>query len=697
MKRLSALLLLACFALPGHAAPAEPAANRPITHEDVYLAQRPGAPQPSPDGRWIVFPLAEPNYDHEKRSGDLWIVPADGSAPPRRLTATRDPEGSVAWSPDSTRLAFTAKREGDAERQVYVLDLAAGGEAQRVTDLAAGANHPVWRPDGRALLVTTFAYAGSADEDANRKAIEERNARKFNTRVYEEFPIRYWDRWLDEQRPMPVVQPLDGGAPRYLLGGTQLFDGRGYGGVLASEGAGESLQAVWTPDGSGVVFIATDHRHEGARTTVTQTLWLVPAGGGEPRRLTDRDASWSNPAFSADGRHLYAKFTPVTRHVYNHTRLGRLAWDTNAKPEVLTAGDRRSVSDFALAPDGSRAYFTAEHEGLVRLYTVTPGGPVGELGSLEAGTYTSLRIGGNGAGVIAAVWESAINPPEVMQVDTASGERRALTTFNTERAAAIDWLPAEHFWFTSSRGRRIHSMLVKPPGFDPAKKYPLFVLIHGGPHTMMGDQFITRWNYHLLARPGYVVLAPNYSGSTGFGEAFAQAIQGDPLAGPGRELNEAADAAIRAFPFIDASRQAAGGASYGGHLANWLAVSTTRYRALVSHAGLFDLRSQWTTSDVVYHRERNMGGPVWERPAAWREQSPLYRAERLKTPILVTFGERDFRVPINNALEFWTILKRQDVPSRLVVFPEENHWILRGENSREFYREVHTWLERYLQ
>lgn len=695
MKRLAAALLTACCTLPPLAGAADAPVKRPITHEDVFLMQRPGAPVPSPDGRWIAFALAVPDYDHEKRSSDLWIVPADGSAAPRQLTFNRDAEGGIAWSPDSTRLAFAAKREGDAERQIYVLDLAGGGEARRVTDLAGGANAPVWSPDGRALLVTTLAYRGVADEAANRKAIEERKARKFNTRVYDEFPIRHWDRWLDDRRPMPVVQALDGSPPRYLLGGTRLFASRGYGGLLRDEG--ETLPAVWTPDGAGVVFVAVDNRHEAARREVPAALWLVPVEGGEPRRLTDATASWSSPKFSSDGRYLYAEMTPVNRYVYNATRLARLEWGKAAAPEVLTRGERHSVEGFDLAPDGSRAYFTAEDAGLRRIYAVEPGRPAVELGSLQSGTYTSLRVGGTGLGVIAAVWESAVNPPEVVRVDATNGAPRALTRFNAERAAAIDWLPAESFWFTSSRGKRIHSMLIKPPGFDPSRKYPLFVLIHGGPHTMMGDQFITRWNYHLLARPGYVVLAPNYSGSTGFGEAFAQSIQGDPLAGPAREINEAADAAIRAFPFIDADRQAAGGASYGGHLTNWLAVTTTRYRALVSHAGLFDLRSQWTTSDTVYSREKNLGGPAWGRRSVWREQSPFYRAESLKTPILLTFGERDYRVPINNALEFWTVLKRQDVPSRLVVFPDENHWILKGENSREFYREVHDWLARYLQ
>ncbi len=691
MKRLLASLL---FPLLAHAAAGDVADKRPIQHEDVYLAQRPAAPVPSPDGRWIAFALPQPDYDHEKRSGDLWLVPADGGAPPRRLTATRDPEGAVAWSPDSTRIAFTAKREGDTERQVYVLDLAAGGDAQRVTDLVAGANHPVWRPDGRALLVSTPTLPGVTDEASQRVAVEQRKARKHSARAYDEFPLRYWDRWLDDRRPMPVVQPLDGGAPRYLLGGTQLFAGRGFGGVLENEG--ESLQAAWTPDGTSVVFVATDHRHEGARSEVTYALWRVPAVGGEPVRLTDRSASWTHPAFSADGRFLYAKTSPVTRHVYNLTRLARLAWDSDAKPEILTRELDRSVEDFGLAPDGSRAFFTAEDQGLRRIYSVTADGPVRELGSLEAGSYSGLRVGGTAGPLLAALWESAVNPPEIFRVDAGDGRRTRLSAINVERAAGIDWQPAEHFWFTSSRGKRIHGMLVKPPGFDPAKKYPQFVLIHGGPHIMHGDQFLTRWNYHLLARPGYVVLVPNYSGSTGFGEKFSQSIQGDPLAGPARELNEAADAAIAAFPFIDATRQAAGGASYGGHLTNWLAVSTDRYRALVSHAGLFDLKTQWTTNDRPYARERNMGGPAWERPERWREQSPFYRAPRLRTPILVTFGERDFRVPINNALEFWTVLKRQDVPSRLVVFPDENHWILKGENSREFYREVHAWLARYL-
>jgi len=371
----------------------------------------------------------------------------------------------------------------------------------------------------------------------------------------------------------------------------------------------------------------------------------------------------------------------------------RFDW-ADPSPRAVAFGFRRSVGAFQLSPDGERVFLVAEDEGHDRIFSVTAaGGEVRELGRLEAGSYSGLQVEGTeDSPVVVADWGSAVSPAEVMRVDAATGVRQALSAFNAERAAAIDWQPVQEFWFDSKRGRRIHNMIALPPAFDPAKKYPLFVLIHGGPHTMYKDEFFIRWNYHLLAAPGYVVLMTNYSGSTGFGEEFAQRIEGDPLKGPADEINEAADEAIKRYPFIDAGRQAAGGASYGGHLTNWLAVSTDRYRALVSHAGLYDLKTQWTTSDIAYSRERNLGGPAWEGRPVWKEQSPFWQSKKLKTPILLSFGEKDFRVPYNNGLEFWTVLQRQKVESRLVIWPDENHWILKGEDSRYFYKEVQDWL-----
>jgi dipeptidyl aminopeptidase/acylaminoacyl peptidase len=298
--------------------------------------------------------------------------------------------------------------------------------------------------------------------------------------------------------------------------------------------------------------------------------------------------------------------------------------------------------------------------------------------------------------VIVASWGSATQPPEVVRIDPATKSLENLTEFNVAPAAALDWAPLQEFWFTNAKGRKIHSFVVTPSGFDPAKKYPLFVLIHGGHANMWRDQITLRWNYHLLARPGYVLLLTDYRGSTGYGEAFTLDILGDPLRGPAEDINQAADEAVRRYAFIDASRQAAGGASYGGHLANWLEATTTRYKTLVSHAGLSSLQTQWATSDAIHHREVMMGAPFWEKTAAWNDQSPVAYAKDFKTPMLLSVGENDFRVPMNNTLEMYSVLQRMRVPTRLLVWPDENHWILKGENSKVFYREVHDWLARWL-
>lgn len=709
-RALRPLLLVTALAAVA-AVPAAQTATHPITHEDVWLMKRIGTPAVSPDGKWAVVPVTEPAYDEKDQASDLWIVPTDGSTPPRRLTNTKAGESGAAWSPDGKRLAFSTRRDGDEAAQIYVLDIAAAGEAQRVTSVSTGARIPVWRPDGKAILFNSDVYPGTATDEDNRKAAAERKARKWNARVYDSFPVRDWDRWLDDRRPHLLVQDLTpGAAPVDLVAkatiaaagasagykkGDHLAALPGFGGQMGS--GSESIAAAWAPDGSGIVFTATVNRDQAAYADVVQTLWMMdPASGGvlpTPQRLT-----FSDPASSgAGGWAIFAKVEPLNGKTYNLSRLWRVSPE-DGTVGTLTEGFDRSVGAYAVAPDGARVYFLAEEAGRQKLFSVAAtGGPVAEIGKLTSGIYTSFHVAGPAkAPVAVAVWESAVNPPELVRIDLTTGKASPLTRFNTERAATIDWQPVREFTFTSAKGRSIHNLVVLPPAFDGTKKYPLFVVIHGGPASQWMDQFVIRWNYHLLASPGYVVLLTNYTGSTGFGEAFAQAIQGDPLETPGQEILQAVDEALGRFPFIDGARMAAGGASYGGHLTNWLAVSTTRFKALVSHAGLFDQVSQWTTSDITWSREVNMGGPAWEKLPLWQSQNPLMKAANLKTPILVSVGERDFRVPLNNALQFWSVLQRQKVPSRLLVFPDENHWVLKGENSRFFYGEVHGWLAKWL-
>jgi len=693
MRRSSSIVLITLLL----ATPAAAQSRHTITHEDIFLMKRVGAPTLSPDGRWAVFSLTEPSYNAAEQVSDLWVVPTDGSAEPRRLTNTRGGEGGVAWSPDGGRIAFSAQREGDDNSQVYVIDMAHGGDAQRVTNLALGAGTPRWRPDGRALLVSTMVYPGAASDSANRAAAAERRGRKYVARVFDASPIRLWDHWLDERRPSLYVQLLDPGVPaRDILAGSQLVAGTGFGGQLGS--SGEDLSATWTPDGSGVVFAATNNRTDWTRADVVQSLWLVNASGGEPRRLTTGNDDFGGPRFSPDGRKLLAASTPSNEHTFNNARLVMWPWPVAGTPQVVAGGADYSVGGWQSNPDGRSLYFLSEHEGHNRLYrTGATGGETREVGQLSSGTFGGLAIGGTAAApVLVATWGSAVSPDELVRIDPATGRTTALTRFNAERASRISWQPLREFWFTSTRGKRIHNFIALPPDFDSTRQYPLFVLIHGGAANMWTDAISLRWNYHLLGAPGYVMLMTDYSGSTGYGEAFSQSIQFDPLEGPANEINEAADEAIRLYRFVDGSRQVAGGASYGGHLANWLAVTTTRYKALISHAGEWDLETQWATSDYNYDRERNVGGPPWENNPLWRSQSPMRRAANLHTPVLVSVGERDFRVPMNNALEFWTALQRQHIPSRLIVWPNANHWILNGEDSKYFYGQVHGWIARWL-
>lgn len=677
---------------------AQPSPRHTITHEDLFLMKRVGSPAISPDGRWLVFSVNEPSYVPADQVSDLWIAPVDGHAEPRRLTNTKGGESGVAWSPDSRRIAFTAQREGDEVSQVYVLGVADGGEAQRVTTISTGASTPQWRPDGRALLFASMVYPGAVTDSANRVAATEHRNRKWNARVYESSPIRIWDHWLDDRHASLFVQTLEPGAsPRDILAGTKLFVTAGFRGQLGN--GGEDISAAWTPDGSSVVFAATTSLNDWTYANVLQSLWLVNQAGGEPRKLTPAGADYGTPRFSRDGRSLYASMSPDNEEVFNNTRVVRWSWpmagSAAAPGTVVAGGAALSVGAWSFSGDGRAIYFLAESEGHQKLFRApAAGGGDREIGSLTSGSYGGLQAEGN---AIAATWESAFSPAEVGRIDPVTGRWTALSRFNGERVARLNWQPLREFWFTSSRGKKIHSFIALPPNFDSTRKYPLFVLIHGGAANMWTDNITYRWNYHLLGAPGYVMLMTDYTGSTGYGERFTQDIKLDPLQGPANDVNEAADEAIKRFAFVDPARQVAGGASYGGHLTNWLAVTTTRYRALVSHAGEWDLESQWATSDYMFDRERTNGGkPPWENGTIWRDQSPMRRAANLRTPVLVSVGERDFRVPMNNALEFWTALQRQRVPSKLVIWPTENHWILNAENSRFFYSTVREWMERWL-
>ena len=690
---LAAVVLCLPFAVCAQAPP-----RTPITHEKLWMMKRVGAPQVSPDGKWVVFSVLEPSYDQDKEVSDLWLVPVDGSAAARRLTDTKAPEKGAAWSPDSQRLAFATKREGDDSEQIYVLDLAGGGEARRLTNVSTGAANPRWRPDGQAILFESSVFPHALDDEANKKISAERKARKYNVRVYEHFPVRFWNQWLDDRQPTIMVQALaEGSSARDILSATTLAQTSGFSGTEGETSV--SLDPIWSRDGKDIVFAATTERWNAASAPVGYHLYRVAAeGGAEPQVIVPAGGEYRDAEFAPDGRSLLFKYAPKDEEVYHQQRLERVAWPAGGTASPVTRDFDKEIETFALSSDSRTAFLLVPEAGRQNLYRVpTAGGVPERLIAPEVGGYTALVSAQQAAHpVLIANYGSSVSPPEVVRIDPGARRHTNLTHIDTPAAAAVDWQPPQHFWFTSAGGRPIHNMIVLPPAFDATKKYPLLVFIHGGAASHNPDQIGLRWNYHLLAAPGYVLLMSDYTGSTSFGEKFAQAIKLDPLKTPGAEIDQAVDEALKRYPFIDGSRMCAAGASYGGHLANWIEATSTRYRCIVSHAGEVDLTTQWGESDSIYNRELTNGGPPWAGDAIWRAQSPITYAANWKTPMLLSIGERDFRVPIGNTLENWSTLQRMHVPSRLLVWPDAWHWILKPEDSRRFYQEVHAWLATYL-
>lgn len=659
---------------------------KPITHEDMWLMKRVGPPVISPDGKRVIFSVTEPSYDDKEQVSDLWIVSTTPGSESRKLTTGKAGENSYSWSPDGKFIAFIAKRDGDEESQVYSMNVVEGGEAQRLTRLSTGASSPKWSPDGKMILFNSNVFPKAYADSTNKKMMEERKKLKYKARVYTSFPIRNWDKWLDDKQTHAFVQAVHPDSlARNIFANVSISKEEGF----------NYSSAVWTMDGREILFVAGKDANTAVYQEPSHHLYKVSLSGGDAVQLSEGKKDFSNPVFSKDGKYLFClQGLNNNNKIYNENKLTRFDWPGMKNELPISNQLDRPIQNVIV--DEIKLYVVAENQGRDLIYSLSLGGAELRLINQSAdGSFTNLNASSQQPLVFVSNYESTIMPPEIVRINS-DGSHAFLSTFNSDSLSKLDLQKAETIWFTSSRGKKIRSLMVKPPGFDAQKKYPLFVVMHGGPASSWKENWSYRWNYQLLAKPGYVLLLTDYTGSTGYGEKFSQEIQYDPFKGPAQEINEAAIDAIKRFSFIDATRQAAGGASYGGHLANWMQATTSHYKCLIAHAGLVNSISQWGTSDVIFGREMMNGGTPWSQSKTWKEQNPYNLAANFKTPMLVTVGELDYRVPVNNSIENWNILQRQKVPSKLIVFPEENHWILKAENSRFFYQEVHAWLEKYL-
>lgn len=659
--------------------------KRAITFDDLIAMHRVSDIQLSPDGRHVAYRLVTPDLAANRNAGNLWLVATDGKSQPLQLTRSgRDSQ--PRFSPDGKRLAFISTRDGSP--QIYLLSLE-GGEATKLTSLSSGASEPAWSPDGKWLAFASEVYPDCKDDACNKQRDEAAEKNPVKARVYDQLLYRHWDTWEDHKRShLFVVSVADGSQPRDLMPGAD-YD-------TPPVQRGGPVSFSWSPDSKELCFTAVDEKVEAISTN--GNIFVVPAdGSAAPKAITTNPGFDSGGLYSPDGR--YIAYRMQERAGFEADRWQLMLYDRQSgKHTNLTAAFDRQVEGYAWTPDSKALYLNAEDKALVPIYKVpVAGGAVEPV--IKEGYNGEFALSGNGR-LLAFTRASATAPAEIFAANADGTGVRQLTRHNAERLAQLDLQAPEFFWFEGADNTQVHAFIVRPPNFDAAKKYPLVLLMHGGPQGSWPDSWSYRWNYQMFASPGYVVLMVNRRGSTGYGQKFTDEVTNDWGNRAYQDLMKGLDAALAKYPFIDATRMAAAGASYGGYMAAWVAAqSKGRFKTIICHAGVYNLESMYGSTEELWFPEWEFKGTPWTNEDGYRKYSPFRKAEeygKYKTPMLVIHGEQDYRVPYTQGLELYTALQRQGVPSRLLIFPDEGHWILKPQNSKFWHSEVLAWLAQYL-
>jgi dipeptidyl aminopeptidase/acylaminoacyl peptidase len=692
MRALLALLCLAALARPALAA------GRPMTVDDLLAVKGVSDPQISPDGKRVVYVVSEIDRGANKSNSSLWMVPVEGGEA-TRLTTTPGTNNHPRWSPDGKHVAFVSSRGGSA--QVWLLPIE-GGEPRQLTTLPIDVAGPVWSPRGDKLIVAAEVYPGLSPDETAAKDKEKESSRS-KVRAFDSLMIRHWDRWDEGKRSHLFVVDAKTGEAKDLTPDLKVN--------TPPAPFGGSSDYAFSPDGQEVAYTAEPQENPAWSTNTD--VWVVPVTGGEPRNVTRKNrAADAQPSYSPDGTWL--AFVSQARPGFESD-----CWKLNLLPRN-PEGPLQPVAHQLDRPVQSYAWRRPDPDepDIVRLVLVLDqdaGEPIvsadytlekasgaaaklsGEtiLPQVRGGVNTSVSTGADRR--VVYLHHDAAHPAEVYTSAKADGsDATALTHHNDELIAGLDLPKAESFTFRGADRDMVQGWLIQPPGFDSGKKYPVLLLIHGGPQGAFHDEWHNRWNYQLFAAPGYAVLAINPRGSTGFGQTFTDQISGDWTGRVYEDLMLGLDHALRTYTFLDGDRMAAAGGSYGGFMVNWIAGHSDRFKALISHAGVFDLTSKYGTTEELWFPEWEFGGPPWEKPDLYRKMSPSEAVERFQTPTLVIHGALDFRVPDAQGLGMFTSLQRRGVPSRFVYFPDEGHWILKPANREAWWREVHGWLARYI-
>jgi dipeptidyl aminopeptidase/acylaminoacyl peptidase len=674
------VLLLASFAV-ALCSQAQTNAKHPMTFDDLIKLHRLSGATISKDGKWVAYAVSTPDLDANRNVSNIWIVRTSGGEATQVTQGGRD--SSPAWSPDGKTLAFVSARDGNS--QVYLLSLA-GGEGQKLTKLSTGADLFHWSPDGKTIAFTSSVYPDCSDDACNAKRDQDKEKSKVKARLYDHLLYRHWDHWSEGKRSHLFVVPADSSAPARDLTPGANYD------VPPEERSGPG-DFNFSPDSKEICYTAVTDKVEAISTN--GDLFLVPVAGGESKRITTQPGFDGNPVYSPDGRYI-AYHAQLTAE-YESDRWRVMLYDRQSgKSENLSENFDRSAQELAWSPDSKTIYFLAENETLQPVYAMQPRAGDTPKKVLD-GFNAEFAFSGDGKTLITT--RSSLTLPNEVFVSGGDGSgMKQLTHANEALLANIELNEPEKFWFEGADGTKVQAMLIRPPQFDSSKKYPMLDLLHGGPQTMWGDDWGYRWNPQVFAGAGYVILMINRRGSTGYGQKFTDEITNDWGGKPYVDIMKGTDAALEKFPFIDKNRLAAAGGSYGGYMADWLATHTDRFKAIISHAGVYDKTSMYATEELWFE-EHDMQGTPWTAPENYKKWAPsTYAADlgKYKTPTLVITGERDFRVPYTQSLELFSALQRQGVPSELLVFPDEGHWVLKPQNSQLWYKTFLNFLATYV-
>ncbi|MDQ1729436.1 MAG: hypothetical protein QOD33_1561 [Pyrinomonadaceae bacterium] len=650
-----------------------------FTIEELLKVRRVGDPQVSPDGQRVAFTIGDVNWDANKVVTQIYVVPLAGGSI-KQLTNGASSSSAPRWSPDGRKLAYISGG------QVWVME-PDGDHKDQVTKISTSAAAPVWSPDGKWIAFTSDVYPDCSDDDCNRKKDEAAEKSKVKAHITTRLLFRHWDEWRDVKRTHVFVGPSRGGAARDMTPGD--FDSPPY-------AAASGVDYAFSPDSRELAYVRNPDKVEAVSTN--SDIYVIPISDGPAKNITAQNRGYDvGPIYTRDGRYIIYRSQATAGFEADRWRLMAYNRTTGASVEVVKNFDQQ-VDEIALSPDGNYAYFTANERGHQPVFRVPLGG--GDPQKMVPNVFASgLQITPDGKSLVFGN-SSIAAPNEIYRADIDAGTLTALTSVNRDQLARLNLRKAEDVEWTGALGRKNHGFVVKPADFDPNKKYPLVVLIHGGPQGAWSDNWGYRWNPQIFANNGYVVFCPNPRGSTGYGQQFVNEISGDWGGTAYVDIMNGVADVVRRNPFIDRNRVGAAGASYGGYMINWIEGHNNdprvQFKVLVSHDGVYNLESMYGATEEVWFPDWEFKGTPWTNPAMYARWSPNKFVKNFKTPILVIHSELDYRVPFGEGLQLFTAAQRMGVDSKLLMFPDEGHWVLKPQNSQLWHHTVLDWLDKYL-